>query len=190
MTGQLVLKSPNAYTDNAWQTVGLGFADVSYTRTGWLGVGGTGTDICDFWLANDKGDVSLRPGINGKAKVADAEIATATKPQEFNLPLADGFADNGGACYCKTQEGIVYVNAVLKSDTTREATSVGCVVGTLPAGFRPPNSVFTATLFDTGDMGGRILGRLAVRTNGQIVVANVTSSWDRCFGYIVFVAAS
>ena len=117
-------------------------------------------------------------------------IATAAPPQIFDLPLADGFADNGGACYCKTQEGIVYVNAVLKSDTTREATSVGCVVGTLPAGFRPPNSVFTATLFDTGDMGGRILGRLAVRTNGQIVVANVTSSWDRCFGYIVFVAAS
>ena len=119
-----------------------------------------------------------------------AKLATATPPQVFDLPLADGFADNGGACYCKTQEGIVYVNAVLKSDTTREATSVGCVVGTLPAGFRPPNSVFTATLFDTGDMGGRILGRLAVRTNGQIVVANVTSSWDRCFGYIVFVAAS
>ena len=84
----------------------------------------------------------------------------------------------------------MYVNAVLKSDTTRDADSAGCVVGTLPAGFRPPNSVFTATLFDTGDMGGRILGRLAVRTNGQIVVANVTSSWDRCFGCIVFVAAS
>ena len=119
-----------------------------------------------------------------------AKLATATPLQVFDLPLAEGFEDNGGSCYCKTQEGIVYVNAVLKSDTTREANSVGCVVGTLPAGFRPPNSVFTATLFDTGDMGGRILGRLAVRTNGQIVVANVSSSWNRCFGCIVFVADS
>ena len=135
-------------------------------------------------------DISKCVNIRDTGTGALYPIATATPPQEFDLPLAEGFADNGGACYCKTQEGIVYVNAVLKSDTTREATSVGCVVGTLPAGFRPSNPVYTATLFDTGDMGGRILGKLAVRTNGQIVVANVTSSWDRCFGYIVFVAAS
>lgn len=137
MTGQLVLKSPNAYTDNAWQTVGLGFADVSYTRTGWLGVGGTGTDICDFWLANDKGDVSLRPGINGKAKVADAEIATATKPQEFNLPLAEGVTTVGAGyknIYSKDQFGIVRVWFSVHFESIPAS---GTHVFNLPEGFRP-----------------------------------------------------
>ncbi|MDN0033317.1 pyocin knob domain-containing protein [Oscillibacter valericigenes] len=79
ITGDMTFKGINAYTDVAWVTPGLMLADKNTVRTGWLAVAGNGTDKCDFWLANDHGDVSLRPMAGGKAKVGDAEIATANK---------------------------------------------------------------------------------------------------------------
>lgn len=80
MIGTLTMRSLNAYTEHAWQTTGIGFCDVNSIRTGWLGIGGTGTDICDFWIANDKGNISLRP-IGGVAKVNDDIILhTGNKP--------------------------------------------------------------------------------------------------------------
>lgn len=134
LTGTLTLKSQNAYTDNAWQTSGLGFVDGSNTRTGWLGVDGNGTDICDFWLANDKGDVSLRPGINGRAKVADADIATTTPPAVRNLTLQLGFTVNGDCTFFITQESEVHLAGGVSGTLPANQDTQ---IGTLPANAHP-----------------------------------------------------
>lgn len=164
MTGTLTLKSQNSYIADEWQTTGLGFVDITNTRTGWLGVGGNGTDICDFWLANDKGDVSLRPGINGKAKVADAEIATTTPPQEYDLPLADGWTKSRHCKYCQTQENLCLVNCSINGP----AVIGSFCVATLPVGFRPkeiwafPGHVYKSVERRTADV--------LVLPNGEIHV--------------------
>ena len=60
-------------------------------------------------------------------------IATATPPQEFNLPLVDGIS--GTAKYSKDQFGIVRVYvAVLKNSGTITNNEI---LGTLPEGFCP-----------------------------------------------------
>lgn len=158
-----MLKSQNAYTDNAWQTVGLGFADVSYTRTGWLGVGGNGTDICDFWLANDKGDVSLRPGINGKAKVADTEIATVTPPEEYDLPLVDGITAVQPCTYYKNQ-----FSEVTLGGCTSGSVSDGATIATLPEGFRPDHPIERPATFTAN--GNRYAGSVFITANGIVSI--------------------
>lgn len=136
MAGTLTLKSQNAYTDNACQTTGLGFVDVSNTRTGWFGVGGNGTDICDFWLANDKGDVSLRPGINGRAKVADAEIATTTPPQQVNIIPINGWTSDQDRIngYRKNQFSEVNINIAINRSAVPDN---GAIAFILPEDCRP-----------------------------------------------------
>lgn len=66
------------------------------------------------------------------------EIATATPPQEFDLPLADNWTTQQASTYFKTQEGIVVARIAIKS--TAEYTSGGLLF-TLPEGFRPSENV-------------------------------------------------
>ena len=68
-------------------------------------------------------------------------IATATKPQEFNLPLADGWLSIDAryeAVYWKTQESIVNISLGLKSDHT---VTNGETIAILPSGFSPKKSL-------------------------------------------------
>lgn len=68
-------------------------------------------------------------------------LATATPPQEFNLPLAEGWLPidaRYGAVYWKTQESIVNISLSLKSDHT---VTDGEIIATLPSGFRPKKSL-------------------------------------------------
>ncbi len=64
-----------------------------------------------------------------------SEIATATKPQEFDLPLAEGYTANGGCKYSKDQFGIVRV--VGNINKSSGAFAPNTPFATLPAGFRP-----------------------------------------------------
>ena len=59
-------------------------------------------------------------------------IATATPPQEFDLPLAEGW--NGWVKYSKDQFGRVLVYGLVAKST---ALLSGDVIGTFPEGFRP-----------------------------------------------------
>lgn len=59
-------------------------------------------------------------------------IALATPPQEFDLPLADGWS--GWAKYSKDQFGRVLVYGLVAKST---ALISGDVIGTFPEGFRP-----------------------------------------------------
>ncbi len=81
-----------------------------------------GNDISKCVNIRDTGNGSLYP------------IATATPPQEFDLPLADGWTSQQPSTYFKTQEGIVVARIAIKS--TAEYTS-GSRLFTLPEGFRP-----------------------------------------------------
>ena len=62
------------------------------------------------------------------------DIATATPPQEFDLPLADGVVLRSGTTYWKDNTGMVGVNGVISLGDSMEARME---IGTLPAGFRP-----------------------------------------------------
>ena len=64
-----------------------------------------------------------------------AKLATATSPQEFDLPLAEGYTQNNGCKYSKDQFNVVRVTFNLSKSAGTIAG--GEVVATLPAGFRP-----------------------------------------------------
>ena len=63
------------------------------------------------------------------------KVAGRTSPQEFDLPLADGYTQNNGCKYSKDQFGVVRVTFNLSKAAGTIAG--GEVVATLPEGFRP-----------------------------------------------------
>lgn len=63
------------------------------------------------------------------------QIVLATPPQEFDLPLAEGYTQNNGCKYSKDQFNVVRVTFNLSKSAGTIAG--GEVVATLPAGFRP-----------------------------------------------------
>lgn len=117
-------------------------------------------------------------------------VAIATPPQEFNLPLADGI-ENGGntSTYWKSQEGIVYVRwCVMKTGGNHQN---GDVFATLPEGFRPKQRILFAGIGDMISSGtGVIAAEIAINTNGnmQLVYANSAPTW--VVGEAVFIATS
>lgn len=66
------------------------------------------------------------------------QIATATPPQEFDLPLAEGWTAWKPTKYWKTQENIVTVVICIRASESHES---GSKIGTLPAGFRPASNI-------------------------------------------------
>lgn len=63
------------------------------------------------------------------------KLAPATPPQEFDLPLAEGYTANGGCKYSKDQFGIVRVVGNINKSSGTFASNTP--FATLPAGFRP-----------------------------------------------------
>ena len=72
---------------------------------------------------------------NGSNWTKWGQIALATPPQEFDLPLAEGYTQNNGCKYSKDQFNVVRVTFNLSKSAGTIAG--GEVVATLPAGFRP-----------------------------------------------------
>lgn len=81
-------------------------------------------------------------------------IATATPPQEFDLPLAEEMQplpDYGSNKYWKNQFNEVTLTiSVTKTDMTTNDIPNGAVLATLPAGFRPLTPVSGAAFNDRG----------------------------------------
>ena len=69
------------------------------------------------------------------------KFATATPPQEYDLPLAEGWAEqSGNTCrYAKTQEGMCVVT--LKAVPNSAIQGGQATIATLPTGFRPSGLV-------------------------------------------------
>lgn len=65
-------------------------------------------------------------------------LATATPPQEFDLPLAEGWTAWKPTKYWKTQENIVTAVICIRASESHES---GSKIGTLPAGFRPASNI-------------------------------------------------
>lgn len=85
--------------------------------------------------------------INGEIK--DYPLAMAIPPQEFDLPLAAGYAPLGGhkCCYTKTQDGIVLCQvAVCRADGSNLPAEF-LPVATLPVGYRPSGAVLAGSAF-------------------------------------------
>ena len=71
--------------------------------------------------------------------------ATATPPQKYSLPLAEGWVRVNSAEYWRTQEGLVVVVFRVAREDKQSLSPGNHQVATLPAGFRPvgyyPNGV-------------------------------------------------
>ena len=70
------------------------------------------------------------------------QIPTATPPEMYNLPLADGFSVWGVCSYFKTQDNIVTLNVNLSHTLVTAGNDV--IIGNLPVGFRPIGHVIAA----------------------------------------------
>lgn len=115
------------------------------------------------------------------------EVATATQPQEYGLPLASGFSNGGGgnSVYWKDQFNQVHF---LVSVTNQNSLSSGDVIATLPAGFRPSKTA----IFVLGSLVSAVrkTGSLNVKSDGSIVYfGDPLSSGAVSFGAGAFVAA-
>ena len=112
-------------------------------------------------------------------------IATATPPQEFDLPLAEGLSAVSSA-YWKDQFGVVtgHFNVLASSPQTGSSP----VIATLPEGFRPSRQANATAVVSSGESLG-----LLVRQTGEIQLqdaASVTLEGKYIKGLFSFVAAS
>ena len=91
-------------------------------------------------------------------------LATATSPQQFDLPLSDGLHPSSRSVYSKNQFGQVHVHgAVSAGDGT-----IGWdqVIATLPEGYRPSASMEFCASFATD--GVNCAGAVSISTDGLI----------------------
>lgn len=91
----------------------------------------------------------------------DVALATATPPQEFNLPLAEGMSVGYPCTYYKNQFNEVKIVGAAKGNL-----SDGVLLATLPEGFRPSGACDRPVLFTIS--GSSFGGTLNVSTNGEI----------------------
>lgn len=93
------------------------------------------------------------------------EIATATPPAEYDLPLADGVTLFTGlyAKYYKNQFGEVTISADLLGSFV---SGSGVLLATVPVGFRPSSYIEIPADF------AHVAGRVQIGTDGQIFAIN------------------
>lgn len=90
-------------------------------------------------------------------------LATAIKPQEFDLPLADGIIALQPCIYWKNQ----FEEVTIYGCTYGEVTE-GDTIATLPEGFRPDHPVEWPASF-TGDA-GRVSGTVFISESGIVSI--------------------
>ena len=99
------------------------------------------------------------------------QVAIAAPPQEFDLPLADGWS--GWAKYSKDQFGRVLVYGLVAKST---ALISGDVIGTFPEGFRPSATCpMTITSGNASD-GKSFATSGYVQPSGALTLSNGTIS--------------
>ena len=115
------------------------------------------------------------------------QFSTATPPQEYDLPLAEGVTSYGISSYCKTQENVVIVNfAVVFSDV--KAGSGSYLFANLPAGFRPNGVIVTSASSWCEAPLSRNAVECDVRQDGGIYISTTEQSIQYVHGQVVFVA--
>lgn len=118
-------------------------------------------------------------------------FSTATPPQEFDLPPADGWTHThtwDKSCYYKTQENITIVHFSLENSSAAEPPDAGYIIAYLPEGFRPSAAVI-GTCGDYNHSGANLY-QCWVTTDGAIIVYSPAAAPKAASGTLVFVAAS
>lgn len=113
-------------------------------------------------------------------------LATATPPQVFDLPLAEGWTEHRASEYFKTQENIVtvYFQVHTSSPQGGEVT-----LATLPEGFRPQNTIGGSGY--CGISGEKYApADVKVYPNGNITGFNDVGAAEYYTGFFTFVAAN
>ena len=95
-------------------------------------------------------------------------LATATPPQEFDLPLVEGLTALHPSTYRKDQFSVVTVGGAISGDMI-----IGKGIATLPAGFRPSEVIERDATFISSM--GRIAGSIQVNLSGEITLNNDTN---------------
>lgn len=101
-------------------------------------------------------------------------IPTATKPQEFDLPLAEEmqpFPDFGSNKYWKNQFNEVTLTlSVTKTDMNTNDIENSSLLATLPAGFRPATIVSGAAFVDRGAESVVYPAFIAIHPDGSVIM--------------------
>lgn len=113
-------------------------------------------------------------------------LATATPPQQFDLPLAEGLIQSSASWYSKDQFNQVHVHGAISAGSG----SLGwdTLVATLPEGYRPSEKVEAAATFASGGTSGS--GAVAVSADGTIKVFPDISATQKVVYFDLFFLAS
>ena len=144
----------------------MSYRSSNYATALWIPAGGTTLYIC-----------RKNVGVWGKWE----PIATATPPQEYDLPLAEGWnpyqsseGNQWDCTYSKDQFGIVRLCARLATQNAIAAT--GTLFATLPAGFRPSKAFSAVCRVQQPGSASPILTIVDVDMYGQLKLFNVESN--------------
>lgn len=131
----------------------------------------------------------FRPAADGSISFGLwVEEATATPPQEYDLPLAAGFSI-GNIWYYKTQDDIVTVN--FTNLAMQEGTYIvgDVIVGTLPVGYRPTSFRDGSCTLHSDD-GSAVAAIVRILVDGSIHIINGAANQRSIHGEVSFVAAA
>lgn len=131
--------------------------------------------------ANYIGYVYVRKNINSAGWTSWYRFATATPPQEYSLPLTEGFTPITPCTYWRNQFSEVFVGG-----STGGTITDGTVIATLPEGFRPKQTVERPATFAVS--GSQAAGSVAIMPDGNISVHGQTSATGVVFSMDFVVA--
>ena len=151
-----------------------------FNRNGWLLVqvyANPTYAVQTFWFA-EREEILVRHRIDGQWKewkklVKQEDIIELTKSTAWqNLPLQNGWSHHqqyNDVQFSKTFDGVVY----MRGSATKGKTTIETVIGTLPVGFRPTQTLYISTINNN-----YTVAVLGIYENGNVVVkGNVDSSW-------------
>lgn len=119
------------------------------------------------------------------APSAFVDIATATPPEEHDLPLAEGVTRGKRCVYSKAQDGLVVVRFSAKFPA---APSRQQIIGTLPVDYRPSEA--TSGAGKVGHESGDAASTATVELwgDGRLTVYGNTTGFINASGVVVFYA--
>ena len=136
-----------------------------------------GTEVAVLRFNESK--VQLQKSAEGNKMV---NLATATPPQEYDLPLAEGMSAVNPCTYRKNQFSEVSVGG-----SASGTIEVGTAIATLPSGFRPQKTVERPAVYASAN-GAWTGGTVAITTDGIVRAYGQISATSVAFA-VDFVAA-
>lgn len=122
------------------------------------------------------------------------QLATATPPQEFDLPLVDGFVHyepSTKSTYSKSQEGLVVVHFYCKKADGTDIVQ-NDTIAMLPEGFHPSANVHIPAnvSFDGGSVYSQDVATTVADPTGRVWIAFPPAGCKAVTTTLVFYAAS